>query len=51
MSRLEDSRREADEAGRSEPNGVENESTEPATAPIDEDVAGSVNAAVHDADE
>jgi hypothetical protein len=27
------------------------EVSEPATPPIDEDVAGSVNAAVHDADE
>jgi hypothetical protein len=51
MNRPEESGREADEAGRSEPNGVDEESTEPATAPIDEDVAGSVNAALHDADE
>jgi hypothetical protein len=51
MNRPEESGREADEAGRSESNGTEEESTERATAPIDEDVAGSVNAALHDADE
>ena len=37
-----------------EPAGKEAESAdapEPMTPPIDEDVAGSVNAAVHDADE
>jgi hypothetical protein len=48
MSRPEDSRSET------EPAGEEAESAdapEPMTAPIDEDVAGSVNAAVHDADE
>jgi hypothetical protein len=48
MSRPEDSRTET------EPAGEEAESAdvpEPATPPIDEDVAGSVNAAVHDADE
>lgn len=48
MSRAEDSRTET------EPPGDEAESAdvpEPATPPIDEDVTGSVNAAVHDADE
>jgi hypothetical protein len=48
MSRQEESGSET------EPAGEEAESAdapEPTTPPIDEDVAGSVNAAVHDADE
>jgi len=48
MSRPEDSGSET------EPTGEEAESAEVSklsTPPIDEDVAGSVNAAVHDADE
>jgi hypothetical protein len=48
MSRREDSGCET------EPAGEEAESAdapEPVTPPIDEDVAGSVNAAVHDADD
>ena len=48
MSRPEESGTET------EPAGEETESpeiSEPTTPPIDEDVTGSVNAAVHDADE
>jgi hypothetical protein len=48
MSRPQDSGTEI------EPAGEEAESAdapEPVTAPIDEDVAGSVNAALHDSDE
>ena len=46
MSRPEDSGSETEPAGEE---GAD--APEPATPPIDEDVAGSVNAAVHDADE
>jgi hypothetical protein len=51
MKRLEESASASEEADESQPDGLEEESTKPETAPIDEDVAGSVNAAVHDADE
>jgi hypothetical protein len=50
MSRLEDIQAEAEEAGEPNQNGT-SERQEPPTAPIDEDVAGSVNAALPDADE
>jgi hypothetical protein len=50
MNWPEKSGSQPEEAGGPEPNWVEEESTEPAKAPIDEDVAGSVNAALHDAD-
>jgi hypothetical protein len=48
MSRPEDSSTETEPAGEEAERA---EVSEPATPPIDEDVAGSVNAAVHDADE
>ena len=48
MSRPEDNGPETKPAG-DEAEGAE--APEPATPPIDEDVTGSVNAAVHDADE
>jgi hypothetical protein len=48
MSRPEDSRAETEPAGEEAERA---DVPEPATPPIDEDVAGSVNAAVHDADE
>jgi hypothetical protein len=48
MSRPEDSSTETEPAGEEAESA---EVSEPATPPIDEDVAGSVNAAVHDADE
>jgi hypothetical protein len=51
MNRLEESATASEEAEESQPTGVEEEGTKPERAPIDEDVAGSVNAAVHDADE
>jgi len=50
MSRPEEIPIEADEAGEPNPNGT-SERPEPPTAPIDEDVKESVNAALPDADE
>jgi hypothetical protein len=50
MNRPEARRPEPEQAG-TEPDETEDNESEPATAPIDEDVAGSVNAALHDADE
>jgi hypothetical protein len=47
MSRPDDSGSETEPAGEAE----SADAPEPMTPPIDEDVAGSVNAAVHDADE
>jgi hypothetical protein len=48
-SRPEKRNTEADPAKPEEEDAAEG--TEPVTAPIDEDVEGSVNAAVHEADE
>jgi hypothetical protein len=48
MSRPEDSGSETEPAGEEAENA---DAPEPVTPPIDEDVAGSVNAAVHDADD
>lgn len=50
MSRPEQTGTEAEPAPREEADDAA-ETTEPATPPIDEDVAGSLNAALHDADE
>lgn len=50
MSRLEERENEAEPAAGREAEEAA-EAPEPATPPIDEDVAGSVNAALHDADE
>jgi hypothetical protein len=50
MSRPEESGTEADQADRREEE-EDAERSEPVTPPIDEDVAGSVNAALHEADE
>jgi hypothetical protein len=52
MSRPEEREIETDLADRREEEEGEGvERTEPVTPPIDEDVAGSVNAALHEADE
>lgn len=52
MSRPEEHRTETDLADRQEEGEVEGaERSEPVRPPIDEDVSGSVNAAVHEADE
>jgi hypothetical protein len=48
MSRPEDNGTETEPAGDQAENA---EAPEPVTPPIDEDVAGSVNAALHDTDE
>jgi hypothetical protein len=48
MNRLEEAGTEAEPA-EDEPESAE--AAEPAMPPIDEDVSGSVNAALHDADE
>jgi hypothetical protein len=48
MSGPEDSKSETEPAAEDAESA---DAPEPATPPIDEDVAGSVNAAVHDADE
>ena len=50
MSRPEETGTEAEEEQRKEDERVP-ERPEPVTPPIDEDVAGSVNAALHDADD
>jgi hypothetical protein len=53
MSRPEESGTEADQADQADRRAEEEdaERSEPVTPPIDEDVAGSVNAALHEADE
>jgi hypothetical protein len=52
MSRPEERRTETDLADRQEEEDGEGaERSEPVTPPIDEDVSGSVNAALHEADE
>jgi hypothetical protein len=51
MSRPEDPSTETDLADRLQEEEEGAESPEPVTRPIDEDVTGSVNAALHEADE
>jgi hypothetical protein len=54
MTRLQynrDSKSDADEPNRDDHDEVDADTTEPATPPIDQDFAESVNAALHDTDE